>query len=216
MAIEAEVAVEWKRATGCELTQGWGLTECSPGVCLNPCGAPFNGSVGLPMPATEVAVKDDRGLDVPLGQRGELCVRGPQVMKGYWNAPEETSAVTWPGGWLRSGDIGLMSENGFVFLLDRSKELINVSGRKVYPSEVEKVALIHPAIAEAAAAAQKDEMTGECVVLHVVSRKGIRPSEEELLLHCRAHLAPHKVPRRIIFRQDIPKSPVGKVLRRGL
>ena len=216
MAIEPEVAEEWRRATGCVLTQAWGLTECSPGVCINPCAAPFNGSVGLPIPSTEVSVKDECGVDVPLGQHGELCVRGPQVMSGYWNAREETASVMWPGGWLRTGDVGWMSDTGFVFLVDRSKELINVSGRKVYPSEVEKVALTHPAVAEAAAAAQRDVMTGECVVLYVVRRKSAQVDEEDLLVHCRAHLAPYKVPRRIVFRLEIPKSPLGKILRRSL
>lgn len=216
MAIEPAVAEEWKRATGCVMTQAWGLTECSPGVCINPCGSPFNGSVGLPIPSTEVSIRDERGVDVPLGQRGELCVRGPQVMKGYWNAPEETASVMWPGGWLRTGDVGWMSDAGFVFLVDRSKELINVSGRKVYPSEVEKVALRHPAVAEAAAVANRDEITGECVVLHVVRRTSSQVGEEDLLEHCRAHLAPYKVPRRVVFRPEIPKSAVGKVLRRAL
>lgn len=216
MPIEAEVASEWKRTTGCEITQAWGLTECSPGVCINPTRSPFNGSVGLPMPATQVVAKDDRGADVPLGEHGELCVRGPQVMKGYWNAPEETSQVMWPGGWLRTGDVGWMSENGFVFLVDRIKELINVSGRKVYPSEVEKVALTHPAIAEAAAVAEKDKATGERVVLHVVLREDTQADEEDLLLFCRSHLAAYKVPRRVVFRREIPKSAVGKILRRGL
>lgn len=216
MAIEPEVAEEWMRATGCVLTQAWGLTECSPGVCINPCGVPFNGSVGLPIPSTDVSIKDERGVDVPLGQHGELCVRGPQVMNGYWNAPEETASVMWPGGWLRTGDVGWMSDTGFVFLVDRSKELINVSGRKVYPSEVEKAALTHPAVAEAAAVAQRDEITGECVVLHVVRRDSTRVDEDGLLVHCRAHLAPYKVPRRVVFRPEIPKSPLGKILRRGL
>lgn len=216
MAIEPEVAEEWRRATGCVLTQAWGLTECSPGVCINPCGAPFNGSVGLPVSSTEVSVKDEDGVDVFLGQRGELCVRGPQVMSGYWNAPEESASAVWPGGWLRTGDVGWMSDTGFVFLVDRSKELINVSGRKVYPSEVEKVALAHPGVAEAAAVAQRDEMTGECVVLHVVRRDSTQVAEEDLLVHCRAHLAPYKVPRRVVFRLEIPKSPLGKVLRRAL
>ena len=215
MAIEPGVAEEWKRATGCVLTQAWGLTECSPGVCINPCGAAFNGSVGLPIPSTEVSIKDESGVDVPLGERGELCVRGPQVMSGYWNARAETASVMWPGGWLRTGDVGWMSNIGFVFLVDRSKELINVSGRKVYPSEVEKVALSHPAVAEAAAVAERDGITGECVVLHVVRCDGAHVNEETLLVHCRAHLAAYKVPRRVVFRLEIPKSSVGKILRRA-
>jgi long-chain acyl-CoA synthetase len=216
MAIEPQVAEAWKRATGCVLTQAWGLTECAPGVCINPCGMDFNGSVGLPLPGTEVSVKDEHGTNVPLGEHGELCVRGPQVMPGYWNAPAETAAVTWPGGWLRTGDIGWMSDAGFVYLVDRSKELINVSGRKVYPSEVEQAALSCPAIAEAAAVAQTDEKSGECVVLHVVVHQGAEADEEGVIRHCRAHLAPHQVPRAVVFRRELPKSPVGKILRRAL
>ena len=170
MAVQATVAERWKEATGCVLTQAWGLTETSPAACINPNDEPFNGSIGLPISSTEIAIKDDAGNDLPLGQIGEICVRGPQVMRGYWNRPDETAKVMLPGGWLRTGDVGHMDERGFVYIEDRKKDMILVSGFNVYPNEVEAAAVTCPGILEAAAVAQPDEHSGEVVALFVVRK----------------------------------------------
>jgi len=215
MAVQATVAERWKRATGCVLTQAWGLTETSPAACINPNDEPFNGSIGLPISSTEVAIKDDAGNDVPLGQINEICVRGPQVMKGYWNRPDETAKVMLPEGWLRTGDVGRMDERGFVYIEDRKKDMILVSGFNVYPNEVEAAAVTCPGVLEAAAVAQRDEHSGEVVALFVV-RKDPRLTEQEIVDACRESLAPYKVPRHVYFRNELPKSNVGKILRKSL
>ena len=156
----ATVAERWKKVTGCTLTQAWGLTETSPAACINPNDEPFNGSIGLPISSTDVSIKDDAGTDLALGQAGEICVRGPQVMQGYWNRPDETAKVMLPGDWLRTGDVGKMDTRGFVFIEDRKKDMILVSGFNVYPNEVEAVAVTCPEVLEAAAVAQPDEHSG--------------------------------------------------------
>ena len=215
MAVQESVAKRWKEVTGNVLTQAWGLTETSPAAAINPTGAEFNGSIGLPIPSTEIDVRDDAGQEIPLGQTGEICVRGPQVMRGYWNRPEETAKVMLPGGWLRTGDVGYMDERGYVFLQDRKKDLILVSGFNVYPNEVEAVAATHPGILECAAIAQADEHSGEVVALYVV-RKDPNVTEQEIVEHCRKSLAAYKVPKYVYFRTELPKSNVGKILRKEL
>lgn len=216
MAVQEAVATRWKEATGGHiLTQAWGLTETSPAACINPPGAEFNGSIGLPIPSTEITIKDDAGNDLASGAIGEICVRGPQVMRGYWNRPDETENVMLPGGWLRTGDIGRMDANGFVYIEDRKKDMILVSGFNVYPNEVEAVAVTHPGILEAAAVAQPDEHSGEVVALFVV-RKDPALTEREVIDFCRKSLAAYKTPKHVYFKPDLPKTNVGKILRKAL
>lgn len=215
MAVQASVAKKWKEVTGHILTQAWGLTETSPAACINPPLEDFNGSIGLPIPSTDVAIKNDAGEDLPIGEIGEICVHGPQVTAGYWKRPDETEKVMLPGGWLRTGDIGRMDERGYVYIEDRKKDMILVSGFNVYPNEVEAVAASHPGVLEAAAVAQPDEKSGEVVALYVV-RKNPALTEREVIEFCRQSLAAYKVPRQVYFRQDLPKSNVGKILRKAL
>jgi long-chain acyl-CoA synthetase len=215
MAVQAAVAERWKEVTGCTLTQAWGLTETSPAACINPNSEPFNGSIGLPISSTEVSIRDDAGNELPLGQIGEICVRGPQVMRGYWNRPDETAKVMLPGGWLRTGDVGRIDQRGFVYIEDRKKDMILVSGFNVYPNEVEAVAAACPGVLEAAAVAQRDEHSGEVVALFVV-RKDPALSEQQVIDCCRQSLAGYKVPKHVYFRTDLPKSNVGKILRKTL
>jgi long-chain acyl-CoA synthetase len=215
MAVQATVAARWKEATGHVLTQGWGLTETSPVATINPANLDFNGSIGLPIPSTEIAIKDDAGRDLALGQIGEICVRGPQVMRGYWKRPDETAKVMLPGGWLRTGDVGHMDEKGFVYIEDRKKDMILVSGFNVYPNEVEAVAVCCPGILEAAAVAQRDPHSGEVVALFAV-RKDSSLTEQEVIECCRKSLAAYKVPKHVYFRSELPKSNVGKILRKEL
>jgi long-chain acyl-CoA synthetase len=215
MAVQAAVAQRWKEATGCVLTEAWGLTETSPAACINPPGEEFNGSIGLPIPSTDIAIKDDAGNDLELGKIGEICVRGPQVMRGYWKRPDETEKVMLPGGWLRTGDLGRMDERGFVYIQDRKKDMILVSGFNVYPNEVEAAAAHCPGVLEVAAVAQPDEHSGEVVALFVV-RNNAALTEREVIDCCRKSLAGYKVPKHVYFRNDLPKSNVGKILRKAL
>ncbi len=216
MAVQAAVAEKWQAATGCVLSQGWGLTETSPIATMNPIGAgKFNGSIGLPVSSTELSIRDDAGNALPIGSIGELCVRGPQVMRGYWNRPEETENVMLPDGWLRTGDIGRMDEAGFAYIEDRKKDMILVSGFNVYPNEVEGVAVTHPGILEAAAVAKADERAGEVVALFVV-RKDPALTEADVIAHMRESLTGYKVPKFVYFRDSLPKSNVGKIIRRSL
>ena len=215
MAVQGAVAAKWKEATGNVLSQAWGLTETSPAACINPPSEEFNGSIGIPIPSTEVAIKDDAGDDLPLGQVGEICVRGPQVMLGYWNRPDETAKVMLPDGYLRTGDVGRMDERGFVYIEDRKKDMILVSGFNVYPNEVEAVAAAHPGILEVAAVAQPDEHSGEVVSLFVV-RKDPALTEKDIIEYTRQSLAGYKVPKHVYFKNELPKSNVGKILRKTL
>jgi len=215
MAVQAPVAERWKQATGCVLTQAWGLTETSPAACINPNNLDFNGSIGLPISSTDIAIKDDAGQDLDLGQIGEICVRGPQVMKGYWNRPDETAKVMLSDGWLRTGDVGRMDSKGFVYIEDRKKDMILVSGFNVYPNEVESAVVTHPGVLEAAAVAQADEHSGEVVALFVV-RKDPSLTEKDVIAHARKSLAGYKVPKHVYFRNDLPKTNVGKILRKAL
>ena len=217
MAVQKAVAERWKQLTGCNLTQGWGLTEASPVGCANLLGpqAQFNGSIGLPVPSTDISIRDDDGNDVGVGPAGEICLRGPQVMRGYWNRPDETAKVMLPDGWLRTGDIGHFDTSGFVYLDDRKKDMIIVSGFKVFPNEVEDVVAAHPGVLEVAAVGQADEKSGETVALFVV-RKDPALTEAALVDYCKQHLTGYRQPRRIIFRNELPKTNVGKILRRAL
>ncbi len=216
MAVQRAVAEHWKQVTGNTLTQAWGLTETSPAACINRFDEPeFNGSIGLPIPSTVVTIRDDDGNVLPVRQSGEICVEGPQVMLGYWNRPEETEKVMIDGRILRTGDIGYMDEKGYVYIEDRKKDMILVSGFNVYPNEVEGVAVTHPDVLEVAAVAQPDERAGEVVALFVV-KKDPALTEQAVIEHCRKALTGYKVPKRVYFRDELPKTNVGKILRRQL
>jgi len=215
MAVQAAVAARWKEATGKVLTQAWGLTETSPAACISIPGEDFNGAIGLPISSTEIAIVDDDGQHLAIGAVGEICVRGPQVMLGYYKRPDETAKVMLPDGWLRTGDIGRMDERGYVFIEDRKKDMILVSGFNVYPNEIEGVVIEHPGILEVAAVAQPDEKSGEVVALFVV-RKDPSLTEQDVIEFCRTQLTGYKVPKRVHFRDELPKTNVGKILRRAL
>jgi long-chain acyl-CoA synthetase len=216
MAVQREVAQRWHAVTGIEIAQGYGLTEASPVVSGNPLNLEsFNGSVGLPFPSTEVEICDDAGQALATGAVGEICVRGPQVMAGYWGRPDETALVMLDGGWLRTGDIGHMDADGYIFIEDRKKDVIVVSGFKVYPNEIEDVAAAQRGVREVAAIGVPDKQSGEAVKLFVV-RSDPNLTEADVIAHARANLTGYKVPRHVEFLPELPKSNVGKVLRRAL
>ena len=217
MAVQEPVARKWKEVTGNTLMQAYGLTETSPAAIINPLvdGIAYNGSIGLPISSTEVTIRDDDGRELAIGEIGEICIRGPQVMEGYWNQPEETAKVMLPNGWLRTGDMGRMDDGGFVYIEDRKKDMILVSGFNVYPNEIEEIAVDHPAIVEAAAIGVPDERSGEIVKLFVV-RNDPALTGDEVIAHCRANLTGYKVPKLVEFRDELPKTNVGKILRRAL
>jgi long-chain acyl-CoA synthetase len=215
MAVQEAVAKRWKEVTGKVLTQAWGLTETSPAACINLPGEDFNGSIGLPIPSTEISIRDDGGNELGINAVGEICVRGPQVMAGYWNRPDETAKVMIGTDLLRTGDIGRIDERGLVFIEDRKKDMILVSGFNVYPNEVESVAVTHPGVLEAAAIAQPDEKSGEVVALFIV-KKDPNLTEQDIIDHCRKSLTGYKVPKHVYFRNELPKTNVGKILRRAL
>lgn len=216
MAVQQAVAEKWKRVTGVPLIEAYGLTETSPAVTINPLDLKaFNHSIGLPISSTEVSIRDDDGIEQAIGQRGELCVRGPQVTPGYWNRPEETRRVFTADGFLRTGDIAVMDDKGFVTLVDRKKDMVLVSGFNVYPNEVEDIVANHPGVLEVAAIGVPDERSGEAVKVFVV-RKDPALTAEALIAHCRENLTGYKVPHHVEFRDELPKSNVGKILRREL
>ncbi|MBE2258353.1 MAG: long-chain-fatty-acid--CoA ligase FadD [Candidatus Accumulibacter sp.] len=216
MAVQKAVAEKWKQVTGKPLIEAYGLTETSPAATINPLDIPeYNGSIGLPISSTEVVIRSEAGEDVPLGERGELCVRGPQVMKGYYNRPEETAKVIMPDGFLLTGDIAVMDEKGFVRIVDRKKDMILVSGFNVYPNEVEDVVAQHPGVLEVAAVGVPHNKSGEAVKIFVV-KKDQALTAEALIAHCREHLTGYKVPGQVEFRSELPKTNVGKILRREL
>lgn len=216
MAVQSVVAENWKQVTGATLIQAYGLTETSPAATINPFDMQeFNGSIGLPVPSTEIAIRDDDGNNLPLGQSGEICVRGPQVMKGYWQRKKETDEVMFKDGFLRTGDVGFMDNDGFVYLVDRKKDTIIVSGFNVYPNEIEEAVSRIPGVVMVAAIGVPDERSGEAVKVFVVKNKP-ELTEKDIISHCREELTGYKVPRHVEFRDDLPKSDVGKVLRRAL
>jgi len=216
MAVQEAVAVKWKEVTGCTLVEAYGLTETSPAATMNPLDMPaYNGSIGLPISSTEVTLRDDAGKDVALGQPGEICIRGPQVMAGYWNRPDETAKVMTADGFFMTGDIGVMDYSGFVKIVDRKKDMILVSGFNVYPNEIEGVVAMHPGVLECAAVGVPDAKSGEAVRLFIV-KKDESLTADEVLKHCRKHLTGYKMPRDVEFRKDLPKTNVGKILRREL
>jgi len=216
MAVQRAVAERWKKVTGCTLAEAYGLTETSPAACINPLDLKdYNGSIGLPIPSTDVAIWSEDNQPLPIGQVGELMVSGPQVMKGYWQRPDETAKVLGPDGWLHTGDVARMDENGYVYIVDRKKDMILVSGFNVYPNEVEDVVMQHPGVAEVAAVGVPDEHSGEVVKLFVV-RKDPKLTVEELKKFCHDNLTGYKRPKIIEFRDSLPKSNVGKILRREL
>jgi long-chain acyl-CoA synthetase len=216
MAVQQAVADRWKQVTGKALIEAYGLTETSPGVTLNPLDlADYSGSIGLPLPSTEIAIRDDDGKDLPIGQVGELCVRGPQVMKGYWRHPVETENVLGPDGFLRTGDVAMVDDKGFVRIVDRKKDMILVSGFNVYPNEIEDVVALHVGVLEVGAVGVPDPKSGEAVKIVVVRRQADLTAEA-LISHCRSHLTGYKIPRYVEFRSELPKTNIGKILRRAL
>ncbi|MFA9420554.1 MAG: AMP-binding protein, partial [Gammaproteobacteria bacterium] len=216
MAVQQPVAERWYKVTGSPLLEAYGLTETSPAVCINPLNlTEYNGSIGLPVPSTEVSVQDENGNLMPQGESGELCVRGPQVMKGYWNREEETAKVISADGWLKTGDVAKMDEAGFFRIVDRLKDMILVSGFNVYPNEVESVIAGHEGVLEVGVIGVPDGKRGE-VVKAVIVRKDPSLTEAEVIEHCRKDLTAYKVPRIVEFRKELPKTNVGKILRREL
>jgi long-chain acyl-CoA synthetase len=216
MAVQRAVADRWKKATGCTLAEAYGLTETCPAVCINPLDIQeYNGSIGLPIPSTEVSIQNDEGQTLPIGETGELCVRGPQVMKGYWNRPDETANVLAADGWLRTGDIARIDEKGFVYIVDRKKDMILVSGFNVYPNEIEDVVAQHAGVLEVAAVGVPDDKSGEAVKI-VIVRKDPALTVEDIRAHCREFLTGYKQPKYVEFRDSLPKTNVGKILRREL
>ncbi|MGE5386550.1 MAG: long-chain-fatty-acid--CoA ligase [Betaproteobacteria bacterium] len=216
MAVQDAVARQWQAVTGDAMLQAYGLTESSPGVTLAPLEMKeFNGSIGLPLPSTEISIRDDAGQELGIGEVGEICVRGPQVMRGYWQRPEETAIVMTEDGFLHTGDIGYVDQDGFVFFVDRKKDTIVVSGFNVYPNEIEDMLVLHPGIREAAAIGIPDEKSGEVVKVFIV-RRDPDLTAEEVIHYCREHLTGYKVPRQVEFRNGLPHTNVGKILRREL
>jgi long-chain acyl-CoA synthetase len=216
MATQKPVAEKWLAVTGCALSEGYGLSETSPVLTCNPADTDkFSGSIGIPVPSTYISIRDDDGKEVPLGQPGEICAKGPQVMAGYWNRPEETANVMTADGFFRTGDIGVMDERGYTKIVDRKKDMILVSGFNVYPNEIEEVIASHPGVLECAVIGVQDAKSGEAVKAFIV-RKDPNLSADDVIKYCGTQLTAYKVPKQIEFRNDLPKTNVGKILRREL
>ena len=216
MAVQKATAERWKQVTGVPLVEGYGLTETSPSATANPpTAAEYTGSIGVPMPSTEVVLRDDNDKDVAIGQPGEICIRGPQVMAGYWQQPAESAKVLGKDGFLHTGDIGVMDEKGFIRIVDRKKDMILVSGFNVYPNELEQVVAMHPGVLECAVIGVPDEHSGEVPKVFVV-KKDPQLTEQDILEHCKKELTGYKRPKYVEFRADLPKTNVGKILRRAL
>ena len=216
MAVQRPVAEQWKKSTGCSIAEGYGLSETSPTLTCNPATATvFNGSIGIPVPSTYLSIRDDDGNEVPFGEPGEICAKGPQVMAGYWNRPDETAKVMTADGYFRTGDIGVMSPDGYTKIVDRKKDMILVSGFNVYPNEVEEVIASHPGVLECAVIGVEDERTSEAVKAFVV-KKDPNLTAEDIIKFCHGQLTNYKIPKHIEFRTDLPKTNVGKILRRQL
>jgi long-chain acyl-CoA synthetase len=216
MAVQAAVAKKWLAVTGCPIVEGYGLSETSAGVTCNPTDSTaFTGTIGLPLPNVDIRIIDDSGNDAPLGSPGEIAIKGPQVMSGYWGRPDETAKSFTADGFFKSGDIGVMDERGYIKVVDRKKDMILVSGFNVYPNEIEDVVARHPGVAECAAVGVPDRNSGEAVMLFVVKRDPDLTGEA-LAAYCAAELTGYKRPRHIEFRKELPKTNVGKILRREL
>src|SRR5690349_8047594 len=216
MAVQRPVAEQWKSLTGCGIAEGYGLSETSPTLTCNPATATdFSGSIGIPVPSTYLSIRDDAGNEVPLGEAGEICAKGPQVMSGYWNRPEETARVMTADGYFRTGDIGVMAADGYIKIVDRKKDMILVSGFNVYPNEIEEVIASHPGVLECAVIGIPDSKSGEAVKAFVV-KKDPNLTAEAVIKFCHEQLTGYKVPKHIEFRSDLPKTNVGKILRRQL
>jgi long-chain acyl-CoA synthetase len=216
MAVQEAVAKKWLAVTGCPIVEGYGLSETSAGVTCNPTDSEaYTGSIGLPLPSVEIRILDDEGQESPLGEAGEIAIRGPQVMRGYWQQPEETAKVMTPDGFFKSGDVGVMDERGYIRIVDRKKDMIVVSGFKVYPNEIEAVVSGHPGVAECAVVGVPDARSGEAVLLFVVKRDP-KLTRKELEAFCARELTGYKRPKFIEFRRELPKSNIGKILRREL
>ena len=216
MAMQSAVADRWQKATGVPILEGYGLTETSPVATTNPYNiTAHTGTIGLPVPSTIITIRDDDGKELPVGATGEICIAGPQVMKGYWQRPEETAKVMTADGAFKSGDVGIMDERGFIKIVDRKKDMILVSGFNVYPNEIEDVVASHPGVLECAAIGVPDEKSGEVPKVFVV-KKDPNLTEAALIEHCRKNLTGYKMPKYFVFRTDLPKTNVGKILRRAL
>ncbi|NOJ48861.1 long-chain fatty acid--CoA ligase [Bradyrhizobium archetypum] len=216
MATQKPVAEKWLKVTGCALSEGYGLSETSPTLTCNPADTDqFSGSIGIPVPSTYISIRDDEGKEVPLGEAGEICAKGPQVMAGYWNRPEETANVMTADGFFRTGDIGVMDERGYTKIVDRKKDMILVSGFNVYPNEIEEVIASHPGVLECAVIGVADSKSGEAVKAFIVKRDQ-NLSADDVIKFCTTQLTAYKVPKQIEFRTDLPKTNVGKILRREL
>jgi len=216
MATQKAVAEKWLKVTGCPLSEGYGLSETSPTLTCNPADTDrFSGSIGIPVPSTYISIRDDDGNELPLGEAGEICGKGPQVMAGYWNKPDETARVMTADGYFRTGDIGVMSADGYTRIVDRKKDMILVSGFNVYPNEVEEVIASHPGVLECAVIGVPDPRSGEAVKAFVV-KKDPKVTAEEIIKFCGTQLTNYKIPKQIEFRTDLPKTNVGKILRREL
>jgi long-chain acyl-CoA synthetase len=216
MAVQRPVAEQWKKLTGCGIAEGYGLSETSPTLTCNPAtSTAFNGSIGIPVPSTLISIRDDDGNEVPLGEAGEICAKGPQVMVGYWNRPDETAKVMTADGYFRTGDIGVMTPDGYTKIVDRKKDMILVSGFNVYPNEIEEVIASHPGVLECAVIGVADDKSGEAVKAFVV-KKDPTITAEDIIKFCREELTGYKVPKLIEFRTELPKTNVGKILRRQL
>jgi long-chain acyl-CoA synthetase len=216
MAVQKATAEKWLKVTGCPVVEGYGLSETSPVATSNRLdGSEFTGTIGLPIPSTEIRIRDDDGRDLPLGEAGEICIRGPQVMQGYWQRPDETAKVMSEDGFFKSGDVGIMDQRGYVRIVDRKKDMILVSGFNVYPTEIEQVVNLHPGVLECAAIGVADAKSGEAVKLFVV-RDDPQLSEDDLRSYCNNNFTAYKRPKYIEFREELPKSNVGKILRREL
>jgi long-chain acyl-CoA synthetase len=215
-ALQAPVAKRWKELTGQHICEGYGLSETSPTLTCNPADTDqFSGSIGIPVPSTYISIRDDEGKEVPLGEPGEICAKGPQVMAGYWNRPEETANVMTADGFFRTGDIGVMDERGYTKIVDRKKDMILVSGFNVYPNEIEEVIAGHPGVLECAVIGVADSKSGEAVKAFIV-KKDQNLTADDVIKYCTTQLTAYKVPKQIEFRTDLPKTNVGKILRREL
>jgi long-chain acyl-CoA synthetase len=216
MAVQRAVAEHWKNVTGAPLLEAYGLTETSPAACINPLNLKnFNGKIGLPISSTDCSIQDDEWNELPIGETGEICIRGPQVMQGYWKRPKDTAEVLSADGWLHTGDIGFMDEQGYVQIVDRKKDMILVSGFNVYPNEIENVLVNHPGVLEVGVIGIPDEKSGEAVAA-VVVKSDPALTEDALIEYCKEDLTNYKRPRFIFFTDELPKTNVGKILRREL